>query len=95
MKIDPIDLVTTGEAAEILGVTQSSVDGMILRSRLNVVATVSGRGFRLLDRNDVLRLKAEREKKLAEREKKGEHSKGQLKLPDIKPPTMQSRKENY
>ena len=82
------DLITTGEAAEIIGVTQSAVDKMILRGKLRVIATVSKQKHRLMDRNDVLRFKAEREKK-------GEHSKDPLKLLDIKPPTMQWRKENH
>ena len=59
----PQDLITTGEAAEILELTQSAVDNIILRGGLKVVATVSKQRFRLLDRNDVERLKKEREKR--------------------------------
>ena len=59
----PQDLITTGEAAEILGLTQSAVDNIILRNGLKVIATVSKQKFRLLDRKDVERLKKEREKR--------------------------------
>jgi len=57
----PQDLITTGEAALILGL--SSVDNIILRGGLKVVATVSKQRFRLLSRQEVLRLKKERDKR--------------------------------
>ncbi|KKN79640.1 hypothetical protein LCGC14_0338440 [marine sediment metagenome] len=61
MKIDPEDLITTIEASRILEVSESTVRGWCDSGKLNVVAIVGGKR-RLLDKKEVERFKAERER---------------------------------
>lgn len=56
----PADLISVGEAAEILGCSTKWVDRLLITNQLKIVAVVSKQRHRLLDRKDVLRFKKER-----------------------------------
>lgn len=61
MKLEIDDLITTAEAAQILGLVPDTVRKMAQRGRLAVAAELRA-GWRLYRRRDIEKLKAARER---------------------------------